>query len=94
VSGQHERRMIGQADWWAIYNFLFFLVLTIAALETLTGEYVKSVNKKRYVVVLKDNSIIADAVVVMLLTHHSIFYVDKHVVLIPSTEIKKISASE
>jgi hypothetical protein len=81
-------------DGWTIYNFLLVLIITVTALGTLTGEYVKTVNKKRYSVSLRDNSIIADAIVVMLLTHHSIFYVDKHVVLIPSTEIKKISAND
>jgi len=82
-----------QGDWWVIYNFFVLLIIAVTFFGGTMSEYVKVVNKTRYLVSLKDNSTIDDSNVIMLLQHHSIFYVDNRVVLIPSAEIKGITAA-
>ena len=65
-------------------------IVGLSAFGTTYGLSVKYSGLSHTDVLIKDTKTLHDATIIMLLSHHSIFWVDRAVVTIPSTNVTRI----
>jgi hypothetical protein len=92
--GLRSANAIKNLNWWAMYNSLVFVLLAATLFGRMAGVNIRDVNQNRYDVWLTSGTRLMDVKIVMLLSHHSIFSIGSQVVVIPSSEIKRIISAE